>query len=546
MHLPGTECDTRRVDTGRENTRLAQALFGKTGAGRTATCRPRRLLRVCGGRALPVGEGRNTLGVHFAPLEFKSNMRTLRAWHILLLSTVWPVMPLLAAETASRLPAAPDRQLERASWILGYQQMDAAGKQRALQHLLLERNKRAAALVLSDAQIGKLAADHAEILRRVQAGKKLSTAGLQSLWDQTDALEKQAIERLARRYVIVMYTALKNDPRAVAQRAEAWRRVYYDWHAAGGRAEQQPLLIDWLSSAVRRFQRGQFAHLPPRPVFADPGSDGGRALMAGKRPSVSLPVLGALSLPVRSRPPVAELPAARRATEAAAAEPAFAPAIEFRPQTFVAKKPERLTLVRTAQERAAERLPGWQADLAAVVHAVNRPLSIPALPTPPAAVASALPAPPPAVAAREAREAPRPPRRTPASVAGYIDLAELRDRLSGYKVAVADLNGRLHDARLLDVAGLTELVDTFEELVMRRGDLNLYLRLVAEEGASLPTLESAQPTISLLSGKISAARLRIERQQDEEQLPRQHAELATLDQLSRRVAVLAIELEQQK
>lgn len=474
-------------------------------------------------------------------------MRTLRVWHLpLLLSALWQLALVAPAAAKPGLADAPDHRLERDAWIVAYRQSAPADKQRALEHLLGDRAGRAAALVLGDAAFVELQAYHAEIRQRVRAGKMLSATGLQTLWDQADALEQSAVEQLARQYASLLHRTLQGDTRAVDQRIEAWRRVYHDWRQAGGRADRQSLLIDWLSVAIERFRHGQFAQLPARPNFAAPDRGTVPPTFAGVRPAESTsPLAAAARLRQRSGQPAAALPAARFAASDAASEqalapepsPALLPTATQRPANKPAMQPERPAAARIA-ERTADPAGGRRIDPAAAVRTLNVPPAVP--PDTVVSVADSR------AATGAQAQAPRGPRRTTAAAAGYVDLAELRDRLSGYKVAVAALNGRLHEDRIWDAAGLRELVDTFEELVMRRGDLSLYLQLVADEGAVLPALESPQSTISVLSAKISAARLHIERQQDETHLARQHAELAALDQLSRRMAVLAVELQQQK
>ena len=90
-----------------------------------------------------------------------------------------------------------------------------------------------------------------------------------------------------------------------------------------------------------------------------------------------------------------------------------------------------------------------------------------------------------------------------------------------------------------------QVVETLDELTTRRGDLMLYLQLLAEQGEPVERLASPLPTLGLISGKISAARRQTEAIQDDEGLARRRAELSQLDQLSRRLAIVAAQLQQQ-
>jgi hypothetical protein len=205
---------------------------------------------------------------------------------------------------------------------------------------------------------------------------------------------------------------------------------------------------------------------------------------------------------------------------------------------------------------------GSRVDPSATVHVVNRP---PVLPidtalraTQPATIPQDVEAvPEPAATPKQPAANPRQPTANPKqrtanpkqradSATGSIDLMELQDRLSGYKVAVAALNGRLQDPEPLNSAELIPLIETLDELITRRGDLLLYLKLVADDSGSFQRLESPAAALSLLSAKISAARHRIEGRHDDMLITRLHAELAALDQLSRRVAVLAARLQEQR
>jgi len=132
------------------------------------------------------------------------------------------------------------------------------------------------------------------------------------------------------------------------------------------------------------------------------------------------------------------------------------------------------------------------------------------------------------------------------SLAGNIDLVELQDRVSGYRVAVASLTGHLQDPEPLNSGELTPLIDALDELITRRGDLLLYVKMVVDETGNTHNLDSPLAAVSMLSAKISAARHRIEGRHDDMLITRMHAELTALDQLSRRVAMLAAKLQEQR
>jgi hypothetical protein len=125
-----------------------------------------------------------------------------------------------------------------------------------------------------------------------------------------------------------------------------------------------------------------------------------------------------------------------------------------------------------------------------------------------------------------------------------IDSQELADRVVGYRVSLAGFKGSLHADGVWSADRLGALVDELEEIVLRRGDLLLYLRLVSPESEE-PKLDSPSAVLTLVSGKISAARQRLESSRDPATGAARREEFARLSDLSRRVAAIAARLQQQ-
>jgi hypothetical protein len=131
------------------------------------------------------------------------------------------------------------------------------------------------------------------------------------------------------------------------------------------------------------------------------------------------------------------------------------------------------------------------------------------------------------------------------AIAYGIDVAELNDRVAGYKVTLGGLKGRLFEKGDWNQARLAALVEELAELIARRGDLLLYVRLVSDDAAAAAALESPAAMVSLASGKISAARQRLESLAEKATSAAERLELARLSQLSRRLAILTADLQQQ-
>ncbi len=358
-----------------------------------------------------------------------------------------------------------------------------------------------------------------------------------------------------RRYRIAVYEAFRKERREYDRRIEAWRRVERGWESAGRPAHEQSKLMAWLAESIDRFERGRLSSLPAKPQF---GVAPGEVLLASRAsvaelpppllsdtPAMTLPLAAPSAKPTvplphaQMQPPPASHPSNSVVADEPAAESAEPrdPAAAANLKSGLADSQESPDLPIAAAKPEAH---GSRVDTSATVHSVNQP---PVLPIDIAQRATQVAAPPPANASVERTASSK--QRTE-SAAASIDLMELYDRLSGYKVAVAALNGRLQNPEPMSSVELTPLVEALDELITRRGDLMLYLKLVADDSGSVQRLESPAAAVSLLSAKISAARQRIEGRHDDMLITRLHAELAVLDQLSRRVAVLAARLQEQR
>ncbi len=148
---------------------------------------------------------------------------------------------------------------------------------------------------------------------------------------------------------------------------------------------------------------------------------------------------------------------------------------------------------------------------------------------------------------REVRIALKPARAGVAAVpdalepqAGRIDLDELSVRISGHNLALARLAGRLQAGGVWQFEALTTAVGELEDLSARRGDLTLYWDLIGDEQrVAVGVLDSPAAAISLLSARISAARVAVLGQHGDQPTEGHDPRAARFDGLSRRLAQLA-------
>ena len=97
--------------------------------------------------------------------------------------------------------------------------------------------------------------------------KQITWKTLRIVVQETDVQEKDAIDRLVRRYRGLVFDVFRKQDAMRAERQDAWGTVYRDWQAAGSQFWQQDRLIDWLEAAIRSATPGQIAPIPEKPIF---------------------------------------------------------------------------------------------------------------------------------------------------------------------------------------------------------------------------------------------------------------------------------------
>jgi hypothetical protein len=98
--------------------------------------------------------------------------------------------------------------------------------------------------------------------------KHITAEFLQSLIDQTDEREYDAICRMAREYRKQVLAAFDGQKDKIAEYQNAGEKVYESWQLAGEPFEQQELILDWLEKAIRSTASKNPGPLPPSPKFS--------------------------------------------------------------------------------------------------------------------------------------------------------------------------------------------------------------------------------------------------------------------------------------
>jgi hypothetical protein len=436
-----------------------------------------------------------------------------------------------AAPTA-RSPTKPGAELQ--DEIESFAFLKPAAQQRWLSELF-QRMDTAGRLVLSAEDLDRQRAYHAAVLARIAAGKELSSEGLLKLRQSADRLEHSAVEHLARLYRVEVYKTYRTDRPEYDRRIAAWRQTLLAWELAGRLSAEQPRLIAWLRSATETTAARQ-VNLPLEPKFGVPDRSPPQVAHSPSVPSTepfkpaTPPVTEkptpspAESLPaprVDRRPPVprpaAPAPARRAATEPPVvsrpiAEPLL-PAAPPKPKVVPAK-PRRE--VSPAAPRIAQRVGKRQAN------GLVAPAKV-------------------AVARQAGAEPARPTEHETETLAAQIDLGELNVRVTAYNLAMSALTAQLQDTTAWQTERLESVVEELTGLATRRGDLLLYWNLIdGPDRAAVGKLEPPSAAISLLGAKIFAARQQAGAAESGESPRDQQAELQRLDELSRRLAELAL------
>jgi hypothetical protein len=97
--------------------------------------------------------------------------------------------------------------------------------------------------------------------------KQITAEFLQSLIDQTDEREYDAICRMAHEYRKQVLAVFDGQKDKIAEYQNAGEKVYESWQLAGEPFEQQELILDWLEKAIRSTASKNFGPLPPPPKF---------------------------------------------------------------------------------------------------------------------------------------------------------------------------------------------------------------------------------------------------------------------------------------
>ncbi|MEX0937894.1 MAG: hypothetical protein WDZ59_08525 [Pirellulales bacterium] len=301
------------------------------------------------------------------------------------------------------------------------------------------------------------------------------------------------IERLAREYRIQVYNSFRADRPEYDRRRQAWEDVHAKWRDAGAKDEHVALLADWLRDATRSSLGASVSALPLTPAFGSP-------------PVVAVQPKQNRTLPVPAAPPVVHTPPSSEPQAVEPAAPQRAP-VEVAPLPQV--------------DRVAEKLPEPEAVPGPIADArPERPA--PAAPIAPPRI-KPLPLPPPGSA--------------------QLNIDELAVRIAGYNLAMRSLDAELLGRTNHSIADLAGIVHRLDELRTAHEDVKLYWNLLdSDQRQGLSEMFPARELITSLADRIGRTRGKLV--VDGGAAEAVAEQRALLDDLSRKLAELAVEFEQ--
>jgi hypothetical protein len=407
---------------------------------------------------------------------------------LLVILSVVSLLPLVNAE------ALPDARQDVAL-TAKYQSLDRDAQKRFLQHWLVDRFDKASRPVLSNADRKKQAARYEVVLRRHESGKSLSPDGLNRLLGEIARLEQTAIDQLALRYRVQVYSQFRTNRVEYDQRMATWRNLMDAWERAGTRVSDGAKVVIWLQSSLERMRYDESAKLPTTPRFGDVPE---QQLAIDIKPSHHASLPSPTPNPVVTRHAPTHLPNVE-------------PPLEPRAQAL----PDASTNVPIPER---------------IAHRVEKP------PTPEVEK-------PPRAAIEDVRPVVAPTDIIPDAIDPLdaeprvtIDLHELAVRIRGHNLSLKELTGSLHEETPWTIDRLSSALAELTDLADRRAQISLYRDVVsAEEQKQAGDIASLDAAVALLGAKIFALREQLLQAGQEETSP----DVSELNDLSRKLAQLA-------
>ena len=132
-------------------------------------------------------------------------------------------------------------------------------QQQAWVHELKARLDKANSVTLSSEEAAKQRARVKGLLQQ----KTVSFQTALELVRRRNARETDAVHHLVESYCSQIYQTFQDQAPTLAERREAWYRVYRLWEGAGSPSDQRDRLIAWLDGGIRSSLPGKIAPLPP-------------------------------------------------------------------------------------------------------------------------------------------------------------------------------------------------------------------------------------------------------------------------------------------
>jgi hypothetical protein len=395
--------------------------------------------------------------------------------------------------------------------------------------------------------------------------------------------DQAVIQRAARQYRLQIYHSFRTQREEYDRRKAAWDHVAAAWEAAGQRADQHPLLLEWLQEAIRASSPDTIGPLPELPDFGVP-LKGPQPKPTTQEPALRPPT----TLEVGRDSNVGRLASQRGSepAEPASASSSFAPvlpragAVHSGPnqppgQTASSEKadgrrasvtslstsslpgvePKEL-LVSTPAQRGgatgsspAERSTSLPTKTTPPVAPKQRPSAVesPSVSRPTTPVLPYRPSQPEASHASPGQAQPAlpsvvsvPPRAPSALIEpehAIINQTELSARILGGNLALKECEAELDKDQPWTVERLAPLVERLKTVMIQRHDCALLCDLVPEaERSQLGVFESSQPVITALGKRILEATRRAESKDYPGTEAERKQELHALEQLARTLA----------
>ena len=450
----------------------------------------------------------------------------------------------MAAEKAKKADRA-EAEGESVQIVLDRLAQMRPTEQQAWLKRLEERVDRAARLTFKPDEADRHQADIHDRLHQ----KTITWETLRDVVQKTDSREKEAVKKLSKTYRRLVFQVFHKDLHAYGDRQRAWLELHQSWKDAGSPFESQERMIDWLETALGSITPSRIGPIPKSPTFEPVRRPAVAVKRKSAKPQAAVEKPAALAQARKSAKPQTAL--AEPVAQAHTQKPA-------KPQAAIARRPTKPPLpepepVATPLGRSIAYVPSLRPKDDAIAE-------------PPAAAMRRFESKPPVAASltdfhlpprkapsigqshsvvspdvlREIASADAPPSPDSPIEPVAVKVDELSARIAGCNMALRTLEIDLDEKSDWNAARLEPLIERLEILVLRRYDLNLFREALSEpQRSAVDPLSSTKGVVAQMAARIVMARDRASSSKFDGTAADRQAELARLEELSRRLAELA-------